>query len=490
MLYGAYEIYYDSVLIDTNGKIGNNKVSEGIGNIFHITNLDKDQLRIGKHKIKFDISNYHFSDIKRIGFFQLISQKDIYEKFIAKVKLLISFTSVYAILFITSLVYYFNLQRPKSYLYISIYSFLMLSYLFVTLFWYDYSSNQILIYYGILLQQVIFFASQIMLILFIFNFYEIENKKYHFLSLCIGLFLLEYVYIFGLNTVLFPLFCIFVPLFIAYKSKKRNQYKKLMLSAFFIYNIGVSYFKLIDGIWWIYFTSNALFICLMIVVAIKKWEEEKSKQSDSILKSSRLESQLLKSNIKPHFLMNSLISIQELIYENKEKALDFINSLSEEFYLFSKLSNEKLISIKDEIRICEAHLKIMSYRKAINLKLELEGISGNELVPPAIFHTLIENGITHGFWKKKIGIFKIVKSENLEHVIYHVFNNGDITKAVKRKTSGTGLRYVLSRLEESYTNGWQLYNGPVPGGWETNIHISKSYIEPLLKGNVYENIDS
>lgn len=487
-IFSAYVLYFDSIRISENGKLANNKQEELIGSLYNIVDLPSNLMVKGIHRLTLDISNFHFPDEKTIGSVKLSESQFWFQKFLKQSKMLISFISIYSILFIIALIYYYNLQKLKSYLYISAYCFLITSYLLIILYWYEPSTNLVMFYYGTIIQQALFFLSQLTLVSFFLYFYEIK-EKYKYMAIIIPvLFISEYVKFFNLNSALTVLSHIIIPAFIALSSSKRNQYRILMFFAYLVYCFGIIYFKLIHDIWWVYFSSNSAFVCLMIAVAVKKWREEKNKHADSILKSSRLESQLLKTNIRPHFLMNSLISIQELLYENPSKASEFIDSLSEEFYLFTKLSNEKLVSIKDELKICEAHLKIMSYRKSLNLNLIVEGVKGDELVPPAIFHTLIENGISHGFWKKREGFFKISKKETANEIIYRVFNNGENTISNKNKSTGTGLKYIISRLEESYQKEWQIFYGPTPEGWETNIIISKVLSENLLEGS-YENIN-
>ena len=71
--------------------------------------------------------------------------------------------------------------------------------------------------------------------------------------------------------------------------------------------------------------------------------------------------------------------------------------------------------MEEELSMCRAHLQIMGFRKHACFELKTEGIEGTEKIPPAIFHTLIENGLTHGYAERDQGLF-ILSSINLLQV--------------------------------------------------------------------------
>ena len=70
------------------------------------------------------------------------------------------------------------------------------------------------------------------------------------------------------------------------------------------------------------------------------------------------------------------------------------------------MSKKDLVPIEQEIEMCHSYLTIVGIQQRALYKLEISGISGEEMIPPAIFHTLIENGITHGFSGQENTLFK------------------------------------------------------------------------------------
>lgn len=218
-----------------------------------------------------------------------------------------------------------------------------------------------------------------------------------------------------------------------------------------------------------YFVGIIFFIfCMFLSVGIELSRQNRE-HKQALLRSSRLENQLLKKSIQPHFLFNSLTSLQELIETDPVKAGNFVDDLSGEFELFSRISHKKLIRIKDELKLINHYLGIMAVRKNIKFNLDTVNLDEADRIPPGVFLTLVENGITHGYENVETGNFRISKKESKAFRQYEVFNDGTITD--KNTAQGMGLQYVISRLEESYGENYDFVSSPCPGGWVSVIKI-------------------
>ncbi|MBC9795038.1 sensor histidine kinase [Sinomicrobium weinanense] len=218
-----------------------------------------------------------------------------------------------------------------------------------------------------------------------------------------------------------------------------------------------------------YFVGIIFFIfCMFLSVGLELARQNRGYQQ-ALLRSSWLENQLLKKSIQPHFLFNSLTSLQELIDTDPEKAGNFVDNLSKEFELFSKISHEKLIPVKDELELIRHYLDIMAVRKSIKFNLETANLNEADRIPPGVFLTLVENGITHGYENGKAGNFRITKKESKSCCRYEVFNDGENTRP--GTDQGMGHQYVLSRLEESYGRKYDFSSSPCTGGWLSVIKI-------------------
>jgi LytS/YehU family sensor histidine kinase len=220
-----------------------------------------------------------------------------------------------------------------------------------------------------------------------------------------------------------------------------------------------------------YYWGIACFIGIMAFSIGRQLAQRYREQQEAQLRSVRLENELLRKNIQPHFLFNTLMSLQELIEENPKQANQLIDALAAEFELVSSIAEEKLISIEDELQICRTHLQIMGFRRQSKFVLETRGLLGTERVPPATFHTLIENGLTHGYGQRGTGRFVLTKEPLGRGVRYRLFNDSQAAACGRPVVEGTGSRYVKMRLEESFPGAWRLRSGPLNDGWVVEIDL-------------------
>ncbi|MCC2548608.1 histidine kinase [Hymenobacter sp. BT175] len=220
-----------------------------------------------------------------------------------------------------------------------------------------------------------------------------------------------------------------------------------------------------------YYWGIVCFIGIMAISIGRQLVQRYREQQEAQLRSVRLENELLRKNIQPHFLFNTLMSLQELIEENPKQANQLIDALAAEFELVSSIAEEKLISIEEELQICRTHLRIMGFRRQSEFVLETRGLLGTEQVPPATFQTLIENGLTHGYAQRGTGRFVLTKEPLVRGVRYRLFNDSDAAACSRPVVEGTGSRYVKMRLEESFPGAWHLRSAPVNGGWAVEIDL-------------------
>lgn len=222
------------------------------------------------------------------------------------------------------------------------------------------------------------------------------------------------------------------------------------------------------------------FDCLYIacnILAIGQKIRWQNREFETVrLRSRRLETELLKTTIQPHFIMNTLNSIQAWFGKDPATAGRLISSLAEEFYSINRIAGSREIPLDEEIQLCRNHLELMGYRREASYQLLVEGETKQETIPPMVLHTLVENGLTHAFEPQENGTFHLlVYRENGERHL-RLKNGGSQLKEMEGVPAGTvadgmGLRYVRARLEESYSGRWRLNCSLQAGIWEVHIQV-------------------
>ncbi len=171
------------------------------------------------------------------------------------------------------------------------------------------------------------------------------------------------------------------------------------------------------------------------------------------LATSRL--QVLKMQLHPHFLFNTLNAISELIYKDPESAERMIGDLSDLLRMsFEKLEVQE-ISLKQELEFLRKYLEIEQMRFQDRLRVEME-ISPDTLdasVPNMILQPLVENAIKHGIAPRSTGgKIQIEAHRNNGSLELTVSDNGIGVpfKDVEHLSEGVGLSNTRRRLKHLY----------------------------------------
>jgi len=186
-----------------------------------------------------------------------------------------------------------------------------------------------------------------------------------------------------------------------------------------------------------------------------------SQLNHNILQKKLVDTKLLmlKAQLQPHFLFNTLNSISSLVKINTDKAQDTIVDLSE--FLRELLDeNNKLITLEKELRVLDHYLNILRIRfeEQLIITSSVDGNLVNKLVPPFIIQPLIENSVKHGlsYSHDKLKIDLIIK-ETKNSVTIKVSNNGSPLKFEQKHVlrNGIGLSNIDERLRTIYGENYR-----------------------------------
>jgi two-component system, LytTR family, sensor kinase len=171
------------------------------------------------------------------------------------------------------------------------------------------------------------------------------------------------------------------------------------------------------------------------------------------------ELKMLRSQINPHFLFNSLNSVSSLTVTDPVKAREMIVKLSD-FMRYSLSSrNEQPVTLQTEMESLRLYLQIEKVRFGDRLVIEESVEEGclPALMPGMLLQPLYENAVKHGVYEstEEVVIRTSVKKEN-DTVVISVSNNVDTDAVVTKKGAGIGLKNVSSRLELFFGNTAQL----------------------------------
>ncbi|NNC69933.1 MAG: histidine kinase [Flavobacteriaceae bacterium] len=167
----------------------------------------------------------------------------------------------------------------------------------------------------------------------------------------------------------------------------------------------------VDPMFFTYVGAIIELIMFALIVAFRVTQLENQKDrfsadlNDKIKEMSELKMTALQSRMDPHFLYNSLNSINNFVLQNDvEKASDYITKFSRLIREILKKSSNKTIPLSEELGILGLYVRLeqmrmedgFDYVVTVDDNINLENI----MVPPLFMQPYIENAIWHGFATK------------------------------------------------------------------------------------------
>lgn len=151
-----------------------------------------------------------------------------------------------------------------------------------------------------------------------------------------------------------------------------------------------------------------LIVSGLLFISYKRRSEAVAKKNDAELKAQITDTELkvMRLQMNPHFIFNSLNSISDYIIKNNPKeADDYLSKFAKVMRMTLENSEQQAIPLADDLRALELYIQLEA--KRLNNKFAYEiNVSDdidkeNTLVPPMIFQPFVENSIWHGITKKE-----------------------------------------------------------------------------------------
>ena len=170
--------------------------------------------------------------------------------------------------------------------------------------------------------------------------------------------------------------------------------------------------------------------------------------------STELEMQALRAQMNPHFIFNSLNSINRFILRNDRlQASEYLTKFSKLVRMILQNSQSSLIPLESELESLGLYLEMealrfnyhFDYKISVPKDLDIEVLK----VPPLILQPYVENAIWHGLMhKEEKGQLNIDVSQEEDHLYFKVTDNGigskkasELASKSATKHKSMGLRY-------------------------------------------------
>jgi len=214
--------------------------------------------------------------------------------------------------------------------------------------------------------------------------------------------------------------------------------KELMLQGAWIWN--ELRFTIIIGIY-------AVLIRILI-----DWFEAQKYKDELINQRQSSELALLRSQVNPHFLFNTLNNIYSLVYKKSDEAPSAIMKLSRIMRYMLYDSNSEVVQLDKEIEYLKSFIELQELR--INregyVELKIEGETENMTIAPMLLIPFVENAFKHGDKNQSPGIrIHLIASPSAIQVKVSNYKKRNL-QAPNDEIGGIGLQNIRRRLELLY----------------------------------------
>jgi sensor histidine kinase YesM len=221
----------------------------------------------------------------------------------------------------------------------------------------------------------------------------------------------------------------------------------------------------------------------LAIKLLKNWYLKQKETAQVAREKINAELQLLKAQVHPHFLFNTLNNIYSFIINDSPAATEAIKKLSNLLRYIIYECNQPLVKLEKELKMIKGYIDLekIRYGESFNMSLQIRGNPINKMICPLLLIPFLENSFKHGASQMLthpwVNLDIVIEEQEL---YFNLSNSKPTLTGEKTVIKGLGLSNVKKRLAILY-----------PGTYSLNItddvmSFSVSLKVPLFKPN--ENV--
>jgi len=337
----------------------------------------------------------------------------------------------------------------------------------------QYLNKRLLLHILFWLFYVLFFGS-------IYGKYGNDYKWYFFESVCMLPFVMLSTY-----TTIYVL----LPFYL----KKRNLFLAVLLLVLLVLVITLGErislrrlnqlpvtFDSLFGVTFLYLMleTNFMVAIAFAIKIVKKWKVQQEEKFEMEKINLQSELNLLKAQLHPHFLFNTMNNLYALSLEESTKTSEGIAKISELLRSVLYECNDVEIELLKEIKLIENYIDLekMRYGKRLHIDFEVDGPVDEMKIAPMLLFTFVENCFKHGSSNDPGQPFIKIQISVIENRLLFIAVNSKYKKnnhSVMKSNGGIGLKNVQKRLDIIYRDKFDLNISDIHDKFEVSLSISK-----------------
>jgi two-component system sensor histidine kinase AlgZ len=232
------------------------------------------------------------------------------------------------------------------------------------------------------------------------------------------------------------------------------------------------------AIWSVLLLANLILLTLSVLahdllLAVESAQASATREAEARLLARDMELQLLRMQIDPHFLFNSLNSISALTSFDPAGARQMSIDLAQFFRQTLALGGRERIRLEDELELIGHYLAIERQRLGDKLRSAFDTPPETlvALLPPLTLQPLVENALKHGLRALDEGGLVQIQALVRDGWLHLVVRNPVPAEPTREVGLGQGLRHLRERLAAQYRDRARVSWGATPEGFAVEISI-------------------
>ncbi len=204
-----------------------------------------------------------------------------------------------------------------------------------------------------------------------------------------------------------------------------------------------------------------------------RWQASENARREAEAARTDAELKNLRSQVNPHFLLNTLNNIYALTEFSPHKAQEAIQELSKLLRHILYDNQQEFVTLKSEVQFLANYINLMKIRLATNVEVKFNATlpdSCDVMIAPLIFMSLIENAFKHGVSSTATSFIHICIAADENTITCNIENSNYPKDNQDRSGHGIGLKYVDTRLRLLYPGKYEWSKGIDE---ERNVYHSK-----------------
>ena len=229
----------------------------------------------------------------------------------------------------------------------------------------------------------------------------------------------------------------------------------------------------------IYAPSGPLVSCSLMcsLKFLKIWYVKQQENTELVRENGKAELQLLKAQVHPHFLFNTLNNIYSFTLTKSPIAADLVDKLSGILHYMILEGQNTWVPLKKEIKLIQDYISLekVRYGDRLNISVNIKGNAESKFIAPLLMIPFVENSFKHGSSKMlthpKVELSIIIEEAHLIFMLRNNKPNSNTQASQSNTKGGIGLKNTAKRLQLLYPDKHNLKIESTDTSFSVYMHI-------------------